>query len=453
MKNLVRLELKNLLGAKLTVVALMMVVAAGVYGVINGRSVIAKQIATIDRAPAIQAEHTAKQLELNSADFGNLLYYHQFATAHKPSGWAAFSVGQRDVNPFNLKVRMLTLEGQLYDSENANPTAQMYGNFDAAFVIVFLLPLLAIALCHNVISSDDESGIWNLLRSQPFSAARIVAVRYLLRFAVLASAALAIVCGGAISAGSLDARFGYMALAAIAYVAFWVAVSAFVATFRGSSAINAVTLLGFWIVTTILAPALLSLVISTAIPIPESFEVAVAQREGYHQKWDRPKADTMKIFYEFYPEYRDIPIPEDKFSWGWYYAMQHAGDAESAAATGRYMDKLRLRDDRTKMAAIALPSVMTQLTFNSIGRTDLSSHLDYLETVRRFHEKVRTTFYPAVFGGSKTDADLIRSIGIGELDDESRSVGFQKGIAVVIAWAMIFAAGTYFRMRRIDSAD
>ncbi|NJM53620.1 MAG: hypothetical protein HC846_09655 [Blastocatellia bacterium] len=49
----------------------------------------------------------------------------------------------------------------------------------------------------------------------------------------------------------------------------------------------------------------------------------------------------MQKFYEIYPEYKSVVIPEDKFSWGWYYAAQLMGDIESAKSTESYTQKLQ----------------------------------------------------------------------------------------------------------------
>jgi ABC-2 type transport system permease protein len=106
-----------------------------------------------------------------------------------------------------------------------------------------------------------------------------------------------------------------------AYFAFWFGAAAFVVSFGRGSTFNALTLLGVWIFLVLLAPALLSSVVSTAFPVSESMETTVEQREGYHEKWDKPKSETMERFYQKYPEYLGFPVPEDRFSWGWYYAM------------------------------------------------------------------------------------------------------------------------------------
>lgn len=393
-----KLELKNFLQDRMVLAAMCALLLAGGYAIYQGGQVIAKQQAIIDQAPALQAEHIKKQLELSPQDLSNALYYIHWDTLHRPSGWAGFAIGQRDVNPYQVKVSILTLEGQLYNSETANPNNLLYGNFDAAFVLVFLLPLLVIAWCHNLLSADQESGVWNLLRAQPVAPARVICLRLALRFAVALLPAWGLIAASCLSLKSAwDLRLAYAALITAAYLAFWFALSALVISWQKSTAFNALTLLGTWIALTILAPALLNLLISTAFPVAESFAVTVKQREGYHRKWDEPKAATMQKFYEKYPAYRSFPIPEDKFSWGWYYAMQNAGDLEAGDATAQYLAKLEKRDAWTTAVAWGLPPVNAQLCFNALTKNDLRTHLAYLESVRKHHTNLREHFYPYIF--------------------------------------------------------
>ena len=438
-----KLELKNFLSGKAVIAAVLFILLAGIYGIFHGKTVIDKQSEIIAQIPQFQAEHLKKQLELNKDDLGNALYFTQHSTIDEPSSWAAFSIGQRDVNPFNVKVTMLTLEGQLYDSEMSNPKNLLYGNFDLAFVIVFLFPLLIISFCHNLISAEQESGIWNLLRSQPVSVGKIIGWRLLIRFVTVLLMAFGLIAAGCFYLESaFDIRFIYALLITFIYLGFWFTLAAFVISLQKSSTFNALSLLGVWIFLTILAPALLNLAISTALPVSESFELTVKQREGYHQKWDQKKSETMQKFYAEYPQYKDVPIPEDKFSWGWYYAAQLMGDLESSNATANYMKKLELRDYWTNKFSLLLPTVNTQMAFNRLSQNDLQSHLDYLESVRQFHTKVREHFYPFIFRNAKVAEVDWKSLPQHQFDNESRSVNFPApvlGIAAISLMLLIFA--------------
>ncbi len=441
LSTFLKLELKNFLGERAVVIAVLCLVLAGGYAMFHGKNVIEKQQTIIAQIPEMEAEHFAKQLELNKDDLGNALYYLQFGTIHQPTTWAAFSIGQRDVNPYNIKVKMLTLEGQIYDSEISNPTNLLYGNFDFAFVIIFLFPLVIIAFCHNLISAEQESGIWNLLRSQPVSPAEIIALRLLIRFVTVLLIAFSLTTASCFYLKSaFDVRFIYAVLITFSYLAFWFALTAFVISFGKSTTFNALSLLGTWIFLTILAPALLNLVISTTLPVSESFEVTIKQREGYHEKWDKPKAETMQKFYGKYPQFKDIPIPEDKFSWGWYYAMNELGDEDSADSTAKYTAKLQTRDFWTNSVGLFLPTVNSQSAFNNLTKNDLQSHLDYLKSVRNYHAKIREHFYPFIFRNAKIADINWKNLPKHEFTGENQPAKFPNMIFSVLLTAILFGS-------------
>jgi ABC-2 type transport system permease protein len=448
LSTFLKLELKNFWSGKTVLVAVLCLLLASGYAMFYGKNTIDKQNAIIAEIPSFQAEHFKKQLELNKDDFGNALYYLQHSTVHQPSTWATFSIGQRDVNPYNIKVKMLTLEGQIYDSEMSNPTNLLYGNFDLAFVIVFLLPLLIIAFCHNLISADQENGIWNLLSSQPVSTAKIIGWRLLIRFVIILILAFSVIATSCFyQSSAFDIRFIYALLITFSYLTFWFALTAFVISFQKSSTVNALSLLGVWIFLTILAPALLNLVISTALPVSESFEVTVKQREGYHNKWDKSKAETMQKFYEIYPEYKSFPIPEDKFSWGWYYAMNFMGDIEAANSTEKYIEKLQKRDKLTNQVALFLPTINTQLSYNSLAKNDLQSHLEYLESVRNYHQNIREFYYPSIFRNSKVVEIDWTKIPKHEFNDETKKVEFPMATLACLAFAFLLFAISWRNFR------
>lgn len=452
LQTFLKLEFKNFLSGKSVILAVSFLLLAGIYGMFHGKSVIDKQKAIIEKVPEYQAQHTAKQIELNKADLGNLIYYHQFSTVHQPSSWSAFSIGQRDVNPFNVKVTMLTLEGQLYNSEMSNPKNLLYGNLDSAFVIIFLFPLLIIAFCHNLISAEQENGVWNLLRSQPVSVAKIIGWRLLIRFATILLIAFGLITASCFYFQSeFDAHLIYALAITFAYLAFWFALTAFIVSLQKSSTFNALSLLGVWIFLTILAPALLNLAISTALPVSESFELTIKQREGYHQKWDLAKAETMQKFYGIYPQYKEFPIPEDKFSWGWYYAAQFMGDLESGDKTAEYVNKLKKRDEWTNRAALFLPTVNAQLAFNRLSGNDLQSHLDYLESVRHYHTNIRENFYPLIFRNAKVEEVDWQKVPKHQFNEETRKSQFPNSSSTILLISFLLLVFAWGKLKTILS--
>ena len=421
-----QLEIKNFLAGRAVGAGLLVIFLAGLYAVEHGRRAIDAQRRVLAATPQMQGEHLDKTLALHAApDPANAIYYLNFFTMHAPSRYAPLSVGLRDVNPFNLKIRMLTLEGQLYDGDISNPATLALGNFDLAFLLVFLYPLLLIAFMHNALSAEQELGTWNLIRSQPVSPRRVLALKAAIRFGAAAGVWLLTLAVAVLRLGlPPDRRLGFLTLVSLAYLFFWFAAAWFVISLRRSSNFNALALLGVWLTLAILIPAALNVALATWLPVPEALAVTVDQREGYHRQWDRPKAETMARFFARYPEYASFQAPPDRFSWGWYYAAQHLGDEEAAAASAAFRAKLEQRRQWMQRLAWLTPTINAQAAFNQIAQTDLANHLAYLDSVRGFHEQVRRFFYPFLMRNDAPAAFPWERLPRHEFRDESLPVAF-----------------------------
>jgi ABC-2 type transport system permease protein len=400
MGAVVRLELVQLWRSWTVRLGLLALFVAGGIGIWHGHATIERQRAAITEAPALQAEQHRAIFDpiASTARAGDQLYYLFFRTAHEPTALASLAIGQRDAQPFSLRVRLLALEGQLYDSELANPLLATLGPFDVALVVALLAPLFVIALMHNLWSAEEEWGTARLIRSQPvspwvvavtklFARAGVAAAPFYLVFA-LATWALAI---------PIDDAWGLVLVLITAYVVVWVGVAALVAAIGRSSEFNVVTLLGVWVVWAIVGPALLSVGASVRYPAPEALELTVRQRQAVHSAWDAPLVETMGNFYRSYPEWRDVPVPTGAYSNGWYYAMQQRGDDEAREASEAYREALTGRHEWTRRAAVLLPPALLQSALTGVARTDIASHLAYQQSVRDYHEALKRYFLPAIF--------------------------------------------------------
>ena len=400
MLRILRIELILLLRGRAVVMGTLLLLLAGVFALFHGRTVIARQQAAIAASPALQdEEHRAILSPLPpTAEAGDQLYYLFFHTVRAPSAWAPVAIGQRDVQAFNLKVSTRALYEQLFNAELGNPLLAAFGNFDLAFVFVVLAPLLVIALTYNVYSQERELGTWDLVRAQPLNPVLLLAVKFVLRALVswLPLAALLALATFVLDL-PLDGRWLTVAMATLAYVMFWVAAAAAVSWWRRSSDVNVLALLGLWTVSTVLGPALINVAAAAKYPLPEALELTVLVREGYHSSWDRPLPETMALFYDRYPEWKDVPIPLDRYSNGWYYAMQQRGDEAARPAVARYRQSLEDRERWVARASSLFPPAVFQRAMTAIARTDLDAYLAYLDSVTAYHERLKRHFFPVVF--------------------------------------------------------
>jgi ABC-2 type transport system permease protein len=400
------LEIKNFLLGKTVLVGAISLLIFGFYSFYHGNQVIGRQQQTIATVPDVQKHHLQEIVEHGTGKMvGTTAYYPFFYTTNPASPWAKFSIGQRDLNPFTLKVKMLAIEGQLYDSELTNPLTLLVGNLDASFVFIFLFPLLIIAFTYNVLSEEQENGVWKIVRTTSNSIGAAIAGKLLVRFGVLLVTTLLVFSAAVIA---LQLPFSQptlqLLLLVVLYVLFWFMVSVLVIAFGKSSSFNATTLVCLWIFLAILFPGIANIAVNSSIPVPEASETAIRQREGYHAKWDQPKKPTMEKFYAVYPQYRKYPIPEDRYSPGWYYAMQFSGDLESANSSEKLFEKLMQRQTLSERIASFNPVIAAQQSLNKVANTDLTSHIRYLQSVKTHHRQIREYFYPFIFEDTPTES-------------------------------------------------
>lgn len=395
-----QLELLLLLRQRAVGIGVAILVAAGAVALVHGHRVIARQRAAIAASPAIQAQEHRRILAplAPEASGSDQLYYLPFHTVREPSPWAPIAIGQRDVHAFNLKVRMLALQGQLYDADLGNPLLATLGNFDLAFVLVVLAPLVLIALTFNVHSLEVEQGTWALVRSLPVRVVTIFARKVLLRaVAVLLPLCLLLLVGAPALGIPLDATWWRVTGSVALYLGTWLVAVAVVVALRRSSEFNLLVLLGVWITWTALGPAAVNVMAAVRHPVPEALELTVLQRQGYHAAWDEPLPVVMEAFYARYPEWRSTPVPRDRYSSAWYYAMQQRGDDAARDAARRYRASLDARDAWVARASWLFPPAAFQRILTRTARTDLAAYHGYLDSVAEYHESLKRHFFPLVF--------------------------------------------------------
>jgi len=372
----------------------------GMYSICYGTTEIERQRQHLAELPHLAA-HNVTELQAKfpgPADAGEIGYYHTTFAVHHPSAWAGLALGQRDVNPYYLKLRLLGLQGQLYATENVNPTKVLTGNFDLAFVVVYLVPLLLIALGFNILSSEREQGILPLLLAQPLSATQLVAAKLTFRLGLgLGLVGLLSAVGFIWARVPLDGRVGWWLALVGLYCAFWLGVVLLVTAWQRSSSFNAVALLGAWLVLLVLVPSLLNGYVTAAQPLPQGLALTMQQREAIHGGWDRPKAETMTRFFTDYPQYRDTAAIKERFVWRWYYAFQYLGDKSAAPLAAAYAQGLRQRHELAGRLAWLSPAVVLQSSLTALAGTDLPAHLAFQQSATRYHDTLRAFYYPFLF--------------------------------------------------------
>jgi ABC-2 type transport system permease protein len=393
-----RHELRLMLRARLTLAALLLLLALSSMAVWSGLQETARQRQTIDRVLALN-ERDVAVLAARSApspEGGSPAYYTFYPTWDAPSDTAFLALGLRDVAPFVMRIRALGLHAQLYDGENFNPEVALPGRFDFAFVLIYLTPLFVIALLHDLVSGERQSGRLRMLAAMP-GAARMWRRRVLLRYALLlACLVLPALAGMAHAAPGWGAAGGVLAVTA-AYLAFWTGIALLVGASGMRPVTHATALVGVWAVLTLVLPSLANGVLGRAIPVHQGVDLMLAQRELVHGAWDVPRAPTMARFYAGHPAWAgSAPLPPT-FHWKWLFAFNALGDEGVARQASAYRAGLMARQDWTVRLGWLLPGVGAQAALHRLAATDLPAQLAYQDRTAAFHREIRQFYYGYLF--------------------------------------------------------
>ncbi len=181
--------------------------------------------------------------------------------AMPPTALASLSVGQSDLYPSYAGVTIWSNKRQHWSnrrsfvrhSEIENPTNLLAGRFDVAFVLVYLYPLLILALSYNLLSAEKEQGTLQMLLAQPVGLKTFALGEVGARAIVILLSAICLSFIGVLSSDAdliaQDAawRFALWAAALIIYGLFWFGLAVAVNAFGKSSATNATALAALWL--------------------------------------------------------------------------------------------------------------------------------------------------------------------------------------------------------------
>jgi len=392
------LLIKQFFRTKTVTLAFGILMVLGILGIGTGKQFLDQKEAVNKKTIVHQKKHIEMQKHLHKDDLGLLLYYLKFSFINNIKPLAGLSIGQSDLNLHIQNVKILNLEGQKYDTDLINPMRLHVGNLDISFLIIFLFPLVIIALTFNSLSEEEEKGTWKMVTIQGKSSFKFLLKKLSIRVLfVFITLALLFLLAKFVLSIPFNLDFIYMIAISYLYLLFWFAVCFYVILLRKSSNINAIVLLTSWLILVVFLPVLVNNYITNKYPVEEAFALTIKQRDEYHKKWDTDKKETLEKFYKHYPQFTKYGIKEEGFSWLWYYAMQQMGDDESKQEREAMYKKIEKREALSNTISQFFPPLQLQLSMNNIANTSLNHQVKFLNATTEFHESLRLHFYPKIF--------------------------------------------------------
>lgn len=418
-------EWRALMADRTALIAIIAFAAAISYALLNGSAVARRQAQGAEQFTRANEERIedikrrAQDIERQIAEgnlhesvpppYGPRHPVYAFAwgwnnAALPPAPLAAISVGQSDLYPVAYQVKMNEpLEAFPVTEQTEYPLKMLIGHFDYEFVIVYLYPLLIIALSFNLITEEKEGGTLGLLLSQPLSMRALALGKIALRAALIFGPVVIFSAAGFLF-GEVDWRADGVitalllcSLMVVVYGALWLGLAILVNAYSGSSVASAVALVVCWLALAVLIPSAVNITATALHPVPSRAEFVNARRAA-DAETRAMTAELIGRFFDAHPEYpRDGAYPE--------LGRHYIGKAAEVEEMARRMRPIRDRFDRQIAGRQAFidryrflsPAILLQNTLRDLAGTGRDRYQDFLSQVEAYQQTWRCFFQARIF--------------------------------------------------------
>ncbi|MEM7085264.1 MAG: DUF3526 domain-containing protein [Bacteroidota bacterium] len=330
--------------------------------------------------------------------------YYPRVAAMEPQSLAFIATGQTDLFTPYVKPTVSGDDFALNFTEMTSPVQLLFGSFDLAFVIVYLLPLLIIAFSYNVLSSEKESGSLRLLASQPIKIQYWVLQKLGLRFfwmsVLVIGSMICIFLSLGIDFMSRPSAFLGLLSLVLAYLLFWFVLAFLVNLWVGSSAKNAVSMLGLWVLFVLLVPSVLNQMGNTLYPIP-SRTLMINEMRTKKTEVSKRQDEILDNFLRDHPEYAINDSTQRRSFWHRYMASQKLIKEELHPIINTYELQLNKQQDLVGNLKWISPSLTVQESLNKLAGSSTSDYEDFRKQVVTFATTWRAHFMPFLYNNKE----------------------------------------------------
>lgn len=319
---------------------------------------------------------------------------------------AALAIGQSDRYPSHYRVTARLRESRLTGAQLEHPLAMLVGHLDAAFVVVYLLPLLIVALVFDVTAGERDAGTLRMVMARPVRPSTFVAGKLIARGGVVLLCIGAMAVGGAaVTAWSVSTgvRLSLWMAATIAYASFWFALALFVDARRGTAIQHAQILGVAWLLLVVLVPASIDIATGAVHAPPSDVELSTAVRTASHAA----DAASSRLLGRFLDDHPASGV--GRAGMQQYAAVQEARELETARLLAPALARFDARSDARRALLAWLqylsPAMLTQATLADIAGAGPARQRIIYAQVETFHEQWKRFFSPYLREATPLGAD------------------------------------------------
>jgi ABC-2 type transport system permease protein len=391
-------EWKHFINSPFKVVAMLLFILAGLYGLHNGAdlyhqhkeeiSKINEQIkedtkkfaAYCDEGKPKPGPESSPWVDMNMPFWAVWLgHIYHFKT---PSPALVYNIGQAEQYGFYKKI---IPRASPYDSdmseEIANPERLQTGTLDFAFVLLYLLPVLLLILLYNIKGLEAEQGFMPLIEVQTASKNTWLLSRVSFYAVIVFGVILLLFSYGAMLTGVFSTAiqaFGEMVFYTLIYLLLWGVF--FLLVLRQGKTImgNTLKMVGVWLVFTFIIPAAVHQWVSIEKPANMMTDF-IDVRDQRGELLEQPDSVYRAQLYALYPEIVNSPVYQDSIkikeissrsSWALYNSLNKAS---IAPIEKEYQERNRL----VEATFWVNPVSFFQNRFNAVSQTHFDDYQQF----------------------------------------------------------------------------
>ena len=374
--------------------------------------------------------------------------YHPRVAAMKPLQYSFISIGQADLYTSYIKPTVSADDYALNFTEMTSPIQLLFGSFDLAFVIVYLIPLLIIAFSFNVLSSEKEIGTLRLISSQPVQVHIWLLQKLGLRFfwlSILLTSSMTIVLLIISNEFFFQPRI-YISLIALilVYMFFWFVLAFFINIWVGNSANNAVALIGLWIIFVLLVPSLLNQLGSTIYPMP-SRTLMINEMRAKKLEVTEKQDEILDNFLRDHPEYAVNDPSQTNSFYHKYIASQKLIKEEMKPIVNTFENQLKNQQQLIRILKWISPALIIQETLNKLAGNSTDDYESYRIQVINFSETWREYLTAFLFNNLDFSVNDYTNLPKFEMSREKFSTTMSILILLLISLCLLIPCLIFFK--------
>lgn len=439
-------------------------VTEGLRGQIETYDAARKQFEEVEREKIAKGEPLNRFSSYEASPWAVQLALANFTAVLPPNSLAAVATGRSGIEPQAYSYKKYTddsptqptvdaksLGGVFPERVKQNPLKNLVGRFDLEFVMLYIYPLIILAIGFNFITADREAGTLQIALAQPIRLRTLVLGKILLRAALVFAFAV-ILPGIAVLLGHIyltgDASISRLSLWFIAvtgYGAFWFSLVLLVNAVGKSASRNALVLTICWMAFVVLIPAGASLLAQTLFPTPSRIGFADAERAArfagnaeFYRSYDLLNADfslryprvagdaasmerrerarmeeqmpvppdetLLTTFFARRPDFSSQGLTLNQLSYVMYPAREEYIEARLAPLLSQ-MNNQKMRQQTTVGTLSFLsPVMLLQRTLREVAGTGRARHTHFLTQFDDYIRGRSAIFYPKMMSGETITA-------------------------------------------------